>query len=114
MARNIDNDLNRTGAVAPVITWLALRAMPLFGAPASPSRVELAEGWRLASASNVQADGSAVSQPGFADSAWHPIRRMPATVLEILQEDGVYTDLYVGKNLLEKVPQDLVWSIYPH
>ena len=32
---------------------------------------------------------------------------MPATVLEILQEDGVYPDLYVGKNMLEKVPQDL-------
>jgi exo-1,4-beta-D-glucosaminidase len=32
---------------------------------------------------------------------------MPATVLEILEEDGVYPDLYAGKNLLEKVPQDL-------
>ena len=32
---------------------------------------------------------------------------MPATVLEILQEDGVYPDLYVGKNMLERVPQDL-------
>lgn len=32
---------------------------------------------------------------------------MPATVLEILQEDGVYPNLYVGKNMLEKVPQDL-------
>jgi exo-1,4-beta-D-glucosaminidase len=29
---------------------------------------------------------------------------MPATVLEILQEDGVYPNLYVGKNLLENVP----------
>ena len=32
---------------------------------------------------------------------------MPATVLEMLQEDGVYPDLYYGMNLLEKVPQDL-------
>ncbi len=32
---------------------------------------------------------------------------MPATVLEVLQEDGVYPDLYVGMNLLKKVPQDL-------
>src|SRR5450759_187938 len=32
---------------------------------------------------------------------------MPATVLQILQEDGVYPNLYVGKNMLENVPQDL-------
>jgi exo-1,4-beta-D-glucosaminidase len=32
---------------------------------------------------------------------------MPATVLEILQEDGVYRNLYVGKNMAETVPQDL-------
>ena len=32
---------------------------------------------------------------------------MPATVLEILQEDGVYPNLYIGKNMAETVPQDL-------
>ena len=32
---------------------------------------------------------------------------MPATVLEILQEDGVYPNLYFGKNMAEAVPQDL-------
>ena len=32
---------------------------------------------------------------------------MPATVLQILQENGTYPNLYVGKNLLEGVPQDL-------
>jgi exo-1,4-beta-D-glucosaminidase len=32
---------------------------------------------------------------------------MPATVLEILQEDGVYPNLYFGKNLTETVPRDL-------
>jgi len=107
VARNIDNDMNKTSAVAAVIVWLALWAIPLSGAPAGPSRVELAEGWRLASASTVQTDGAAISTARFSDSGWHPIHRMPATVLQILQEDGVYTDLYVGKNLLEKVPQDL-------
>ena len=45
--------------------------------------------------------------PAYQDSGWHPIRRMPATVLQILQEDGVYPDLYFGTNLLDKVPQDL-------
>jgi len=32
---------------------------------------------------------------------------MPSTVLEILQEDGVYQNLYYGMNLLTEVPQDL-------
>ena len=32
---------------------------------------------------------------------------MPATVLETLRENGVYPNLYVGKNLRDEVPQDL-------
>ena len=32
---------------------------------------------------------------------------MPATVLEILQENGVYPNLYFGKNLTDTVPHDL-------
>ena len=31
----------------------------------------------------------------------------PATVLEILQEDGVYPNLYYGMNLITEPPQDL-------
>jgi exo-1,4-beta-D-glucosaminidase len=72
-----------------------------------PDRIELAENWKLASSTEVQTKGSLVSATAYDDAGWYPIRRMPATVLQILQEDGVYTDLYVGKNLLEKVPQDL-------
>ena len=70
-------------------------------------KMELAENWALVSAADVQADGATVSQLAYQGKGWHPIRRMPATVLEILQEDGVYPDLYVGKNMLENVPQDL-------
>jgi exo-1,4-beta-D-glucosaminidase len=80
---------------------------PRSASAGSPCRIELAESWRLASAADVPSEGSVVSEPGFADSLWHPVRRMPATVLEILREDGVYPDLYVGKNLHENVPQDL-------
>ena len=48
-----------------------------------------------------------LSRPGYNDSAWYVIRRMPATVLEILRENSVYPNLYVGKNLADEVPQDL-------
>jgi hypothetical protein len=42
--------------------------------------------------------GEKISVAGYKDARWHPIHRMPATVLEILQEDGVYPNLYFGKN----------------
>ena len=86
---------------------LCLFALPAFGSDEVPGKVELSENWKLAAAKDVQADGAAVSKSDYQDQGWHPIHRMPATVLEILQEDGVYQNLYVGKNMLENVPQDL-------
>jgi exo-1,4-beta-D-glucosaminidase len=73
----------------------------------SPETIELAENWKLTSASNLQTSGEAISLPDYKDTDWHTIHRMPATVLEILEEDGVYPNLYVGKNMAENVPQDL-------
>jgi exo-1,4-beta-D-glucosaminidase len=73
----------------------------------SSNKIELAQGWKLKSASGESAGGAAISQADFQDANWHEIRRMPATVLEILQEDGVYPNLYFGKNMAEAVPQDL-------
>lgn len=72
---------------------------------ASPNLVELAEGWRLTSADQVTTDDAAVSSPTFDISQWYEVRHMPATVLEILQDAGVYKDLYYGMNLV--TPGDL-------
>ena len=69
--------------------------------------IELADGWKLASANDVRAEGAAISTAGHDDAAWVAARRMPGTVLQILQDAGVYTELYYGKNLLTEVPQDL-------
>ena len=78
-------------------------------APQSPGAqdIELAEGWRMVSATGLAADGAAISADGYDAAAWVPVRRMPATVLQILQEAGVYPNLYFGKNMLTEVPQDL-------
>jgi len=59
----------------------------------------------MISARNVSADDSLVSLPGFDSSQWYTVQRMPATVLEILQENGVYKNLYFGMNLA--TPKDL-------
>lgn len=70
-------------------------------------RIELAQGWSLLSARKVTATGSVISTNQYEPAGWYPIHRLPATVLEILEEDGVYPNLYFGMNLLKEVPQDL-------
>ncbi|MBV8966847.1 MAG: glycoside hydrolase, partial [Mycobacteriaceae bacterium] len=72
-----------------------------------PEKLELANNWTLSPVGGIRADGAALSRRGYDDTAWYKIRRMPATVLEILRENNVYPDLYVGKNLRDEVPRDL-------
>ncbi len=92
--------------ICAVSLLLCLCVSPAVSA-AAPGKLELSNNWKLSAAKDTGAEGAAISTSDYQDRAWHPIRRMPATVLEILQEDGVYPNLYVGKNMLEKVPQDL-------
>ena len=71
----------------------------------SSNLFELAQGWHLMSADQITGEDAAVSSPNFDASHWYEVRHMPATVLEVLQEDGVYKDLYYGMNLV--TPGDL-------
>src|ERR1700720_653663 len=91
----------------PVVLLIGACYLSSSAAAESPRTIELTENWKLASANNLQPTGAAISLPDYQDGSWHAIRRMPATVLEILGEDGVYPSLYVGKNMAENVPQDL-------
>src|SRR5579863_4127323 len=93
--------------ISAISLLLCLFVLPGIGLAQAPAKAELSENWKLAAAKDAPADGPAISRPDYQDRGWYPIHRMPATVLEILQEDGVYPNLYVGKNLLENVPQDL-------
>ena len=99
-------DMNLFRVILMVLLLPAIATVPLSAASENPGRIELAENWKLTSATEAPSDGAAISVAGFKDARWHPIHRMPATVLEILQEDGVYSNLYVGTNMLN-VPQDL-------
>ena len=71
------------------------------------SVLELQANWKLASANTVTESGETLSQPAYQASKWHPVDRMPATVLQILEEDGVYPNLYYGMNFAKEVPPDL-------
>jgi len=76
--------------------------------PVVPAQsIELADGWSLRSGSGLDADGSVLSSSGYDDGDWVRVRRMPGTVLGILEDAGEYPNLYVGTNLLDEVPQDL-------
>ena len=59
----------------------------------------------MTSANNVTGDDALVSQSSFDESHWYTAAHMPATVLQILQENGVYKNLYYGMNLA--TPGDL-------
>src|SRR6266446_5528248 len=89
------------------LIWLISISSSLrtFASSESPNLTELQSGWRMISARNVSADDSLISQPGFDSSNWYTVRKMPATVLQVLQENGVYKNLYFGMNLA--TPKDL-------
>ncbi len=73
----------------------------------SAETIQLRANWYLASANQAGISGEKISQPGYVTNGWYPVRQVPATVLEILQEAGVYPNLYYGENLLKAVPRDL-------
>src|SRR6266403_6124157 len=94
-------------AHALLVVCLQFMVLPsqAFTTPESPNLIELQSGWRMTSAKNVSADDPLVSQPSFDASQWYAVQQMPATVLQILQENGLYKNLYYGMNLA--TPGDL-------
>src|ERR1700681_4189401 len=91
--------------VAVAVCLLFAFALSSAVAQQSPNLTELGSGWKMTSAKNVNVDDSLASQATFDASHWDAAQHMPATVLQILQENGVYKDLYFGMNLA--TPGDL-------
>ncbi|MGN6374094.1 MAG: glycosyl hydrolase 2 galactose-binding domain-containing protein [Sphingomonas sp.] len=68
-------------------------------------------GWRLAAAPDVKADGAALSRPGYDAGKWYAAT-VPGTVLQTLVDRGVYPDPYYGLDNLaipEKLAQQDYW-----
>ena len=101
--------LNRLPRFVGVLACCAVGCLGLVPRAAAESTQvqELRDGWKLISAQQVSASGDAISQETYSAEAWHPVHHMPATVLQVLQEDGVYPDLYYGMNLMTEPPQEL-------
>src|SRR5947208_11055185 len=88
-----------------LLLLLCAADFPDFAKPGPPpGQIELAQGWSLVAARDVRANGAALSKPDFKTAGWHAIPRMPSTVLQTLQEDGKYRNLYYGTNLLNVPP----------
>jgi exo-1,4-beta-D-glucosaminidase len=72
----------------------------LFGLPARihAATTPLRDGWRLQSACKLQAEGDAISAPGFAVDGWLKTA-VPSTVLAAQAAAGAVPDPYFGSNL---------------
>ncbi|PYX65776.1 MAG: glycoside hydrolase [Acidobacteria bacterium] len=95
---------SRTSARLALFVAAVILAPRSFASESS-NLTELASGWRMTSAKNVTGNDAAISEPGYDASRWYPVKHMPATVLQILEENGVYKNLYYGMNLA--TPGDL-------
>lgn len=67
-------------------------------------------GWRLAAAPDVKADGSVLSTADFDARPWHAAT-VPGTVLTTLVDRGVYPDPYYGLNNMA-IPEKLARQDY--
>jgi PAS domain-containing protein len=97
---------SRTPADAPVAK--PVPALPEL-APLAPARWQV-NGWRLAAAPGVTADGAVLSRAGFDASRWYAAT-VPGTVLTTLIDRGVYPDPTVGLNNLA-IPESLAHQDY--
>src|ERR1700690_1543966 len=96
---------NACFALALVCVLLPVLSFQASGAADASHLTELQQGWRMISASNVAVDDATVSEASFDASKWYAVPHMPATVLQILEDNGVYKNLYYGMNLT--TPGDL-------
>ncbi|MEJ2299159.1 MAG: hypothetical protein P8X94_11795, partial [Woeseiaceae bacterium] len=62
------------------------------------SRIELADGWHIAPAADIDAGGAAVSSAGFDASAWTPAS-VPSTPMAALVQSGAIAEPYFDRRL---------------
>jgi exo-1,4-beta-D-glucosaminidase len=62
------------------------------------SRIELADGWHIAPAADIDAEGAAVSSAGFDANAWTPAS-VPSTPMAALVQSGAIAEPYFDRRL---------------
>jgi len=64
----------------------------------SPPALKLQRGWRLQSSAKVNAEGPAISSPGYQNEGWYKAT-VPSTVLAVQVANGEFPDPNFGMNL---------------
>src|SRR6202011_6296325 len=83
-----------------LVLCLTLTILPqALASPQAPNLTELKNGWRITSANNISGAEALISESSYDDSRWYAVKRMPATVLQVLEDNGIYKNLYYGMNL---------------
>ena len=95
------------GAGTALNILMSVLVASAFAGPAPGHRTELQTGWRMISASQITDDAPKISKPSYDASKWYSIPKMPSTVLQALEDNGVYKNLYDRMNLETEVPHDL-------
>ncbi len=83
-----------------LLLLITISSSAVFGQ--SIGRTELRSGWMIQSSAKVHSDGHEVSSGNMDTSNWYPTK-VPATVLAALVKNGIYKNIFFGKNF-EKIP----------
>lgn len=67
----------------------------------NPARYQLNTGWEIVSSDKINTNNENISSKDFLTSDWYAAT-VPGTVMNTLVKNGVYPDIFVGKNL-EKI-----------
>src|SRR5580765_3336733 len=91
------NRKSRTRQPRSQILWITFWFCVAASAPLQADQV-LREGWLIQSSAVVDAPGEKISSAEFDASGWYR-SSVPTTVLSALTRNGVYRDLYFGRNM---------------
>jgi exo-1,4-beta-D-glucosaminidase len=69
-----------------------------------PRTIALSNAWNVQSSAKVTGKGELIASARFSPKGWYPAS-VPSTVLAALVENGVYKDIFFGKNL-DKIPSE--------
>ncbi|NVO21262.1 MAG: beta galactosidase jelly roll domain-containing protein [Bacteroidetes bacterium] len=75
-----------------------------------PGNIELKKGWSLQQSGKIKGEGASISSPGISTKGWYSAE-VPGTVMGNLTRNGLYHDIFMGKNYqdIDKTPFDDSW-----
>ncbi len=106
--------LSRWGMVVYYRVFVLVTATVVASDAFAVEQMTLSSDWYVQSSKGMEKEGDFWSQVGVDCSGWYRTS-VPNTVLAVLEDAGVYPNLYYGTNL-KKVPgyRDGLWLIMPH